>query len=269
MSMEIVAQVAGVAGFIVFFLLSFKFFAKEKYPTSVMFGLLAAVCLFCSFPWFQGLAKTLIMSKVNSQLELLGKQVNTIQATTATMQNELGEHQKELAAVQGKIRTNQTEVLASQTDITNQYRQLKTLQAELLTAQTNLDAQARKLEDVEYWVNNLFSKTTTERIAGDDTNKVCYLNGKVFFKLANVPIPHSIQLLSVGSDGPNMPIIINQEPLLNVFAFAFSGDWNKSWKTRHYIITYIKDARQTNMIYQMEIGTNELILDHSIHFPVP
>lgn len=262
-----------------FFLwLAFLYFGKEKYPTSTLFGIVAAFFILCSLPWFQGFAKTWFVSNINSKLRELGQQIDGVQKTTSGMQEQLSnnqkqidEHQRELDAVQSKIRRTQGEVTASQIEITNQFNQILNLQSQLATAQTNVDIQQKKLSDVEYYVDNTYSKMTTEEISGNDSNRVCHISthGMVFFRLDGIPIHNSVQILASQTGHGNNPLILNGFQMLNVISFNFPGNWEENWKKCGFNIQYVKDTRQTNLIQHIETTTNELVLDHVIHVPIP
>ena len=238
--------------------------------------MVAAFFILCSFPSFQGFAKTWIVSNLNSKLAQLGEQIDRVQKTISEMQgqlsahqNQIDEHQKELDAVQSKIRKTQAEVLYSQTEITNQLHQIFALQDQLASAQTNLNAQQQKLADVEYLVNNLFSKTTNENIPGNDTNRVCHISthGTVFFKLESVPVHNSVHVVELKAGTGNSPLVLNQIQIMNIISFSFAGSWDTDWKDATFYIEYVKDTRQTNIIQNIETTTNELILDHSLRIP--
>jgi hypothetical protein len=183
-------------------------------------------------------------------------------------QTQINKHQQELDEVQLKIRNAEFDVANQQTNISQQYLQISMVQSDLASAQTNLDSQQKKISDVEYLVDNIFSKMTTETIRGDDTNRVCriHTHGMVFFKLDGVPIHNSAHIVEMKSGAGNTPLILNQIQILNVISFNFGGSWD-DWKDGEFNIEYVKDIRQTNTIQFIETTTNELILDHSVHVP--
>lgn len=260
----------------VYFLrLAFLNFSKEKYPTSTLFGLVGAFFILCSFPWFQGFAKTWIVSNVNSKLKALGDQIDDVQKTTGEMHGELSKHQKqidehqeELDTVQGKIRKTQSEVADSQIDITNQYFRLSSIQQDIGIAQTNLDAQQKKIEDVEFLVNNLYSKTESETISGNDTNRVFLLKDwgdvkRFGFLLKHAAIPKSIHgIMSGGSLMGQTPLLAITANHVNFFVTSFTGI---DVKNTTFEFQYVRDTRETNSVRSfLTVSTNLIILDDGV-----
>lgn len=216
--------------------------------------------MLASFPWFQGLAKTWIVSNVNSKLKSLGEQIDEVQKTTSDMHGQLSDHQKqidshqkELEGVQKKIRTTQSEVTDSQSDITNQFQKLTLLQGSLATAQTNLFAQQKKIEDVEYWIQNLYGKMTNEtfNVAENATKRMSLIENTndsfVFLALLNhVPIAGSIKASAWDGQGlVNIPQELDGKNTLdeNVYAIRL---WKYNSKTISVKIEYVIDSRKTN-----------------------
>ena len=274
--MEIIGQILGFGGSIFLFYFAYRFFEKEKFPTSSMFALIGVFILVCSFPWFQGFVKTWVISDVNSKLTSLGQQVNDVQASTSEMQKQLGYHQseieksqRELNDVQTKIRNAQLDVAKQQTNITEQYYQISTVQAGLASAQTNIDLQEQKIEDVQFLVDNLFSKTAYENFPASDTNHVISFtlkDGSIrqAIKLQYVLIPESLQVIVTSSGVPQTE---NQliKPYKNVFFNELHGyDINNT----SYSIKYVKDARTTNLVESVELRDGVFYLD-GIAFPFP
>jgi len=266
--METTGQIIGFAASIFLFLLAYKFFAKEKYPTSALLALMAVVVLFCSFPWFQGFLKTWVNSKVNSKLAALGQQVNDVQTATTEMHGQLAnhqiqidKHQKELDDVQVKVRNAQSDVLNQQTNIAQQYQQISNVQSGLAIAQTNIDMQEKKIEDVEFLVENLFSKMVEDRFSGTDTNHVIYAKVgndtyDVAIKLQFAPIKGSIQVIIGPSGGIPQTGYYNTLVYKNVIFYDLHGyDINGT----SFSIHYVKDLRETNLVNNVKI-----LDDHNI-----
>jgi hypothetical protein len=269
--METISQIIGFIASFILFRFAFKYFAKEKYPTGLYIATVGAFILLCSFPWFQGFAKTWIISNVNSKLEALGQQVNIVQASTAEMHGQLAnhqiqidKHQKELDDVQVKIRNAQSDIANQQTNITRQYQQISTVQSDLASAQTNLDMQEKKISDVEYLVDNLFSKMTVDRFSSDDTNQVVYRkkdNGtcNLAVKLKFFPIQGSIQVIIGG--GRIIPQITYYDNFTykNVIFFSLS---NYDINNTSFTVQYVKDTRETNLVNKVEfISDKDLFID--------
>lgn len=261
---EIASTIAGVVGSGFLFFLAWKFFGQEKYPTSTMLAVIGAALLLCSFPWFQGFVKTWLTGYVNSKLADLGNQVNAVQETTTRMQTELSrhqvqidDHQNELNFVQARIRTNQVEIVESQQSITNQYQDLFGLQRRIASTQTNLDQQQKKIEDVEFLVENLYSKMEFESFSATDTNHVFVIwstNGvaKLLLKLDHIPIPGSIQG-SVDSGGGINRVQSFKQPVKPQKNLLYQPLYDYDLKTTSFSFQYVKDTRETNVIVLRKI----------------
>lgn len=271
--MDTIASIVGFVAAFVLYHLAYKYFRKEKHPTCWLLVLLGTFILLCSFPWFQGFVKVWIDSKINSKLVSLGEQVNQVQATTGEMhgqlakhQTEIDKHQKELDDVQSNIKNAQSEVSKQQTNIAGQYRQIVAVQNELATSQTNLNTQAKKIEDVEFLVNNLFSKTVTKTFSATDTNHVVVFSSesvtRLFLKLSNVPIKNSIQGIFKSSEFGQAPFIPDSWwQYKNIIEANMTGSWER-WKNAEFTIQYVTDTRATNMVNNMEIRGNEIWFDN-------
>ncbi len=262
-----------VGGF--FLWLAFLNFGKEKYPTSTLFGVVAALLIFCSFPWFQALAKTWLISNVSSKLKSLGDQIEIVQKTTADMHDQLSEHQKQ-------IDNHQQDIGKSQSDLARQVANIHDLQISLARAQTNLMVQSEKLTNIEFRVNDLFQKMVTENIASTDTNKVCLLNdwGNVIqlgFKLNYVPVANSISAMLINHTSPlspQVPLIPPFDTVLNVVVVTLS---NQDFSNARFHFQYVKDTQATNLITTLSRqGTNVFlngnratITDHSLEVILP
>jgi hypothetical protein len=272
--METIGQIIGFVVSIILFRLAYKFFAKEKYPTVTLLASMGFIVLFCSFPWFQGFVKTWVVSDVNSKLEELGQQVNTVQTATTEMhgqlakhQTQIDEHQKELDDVQVKIRTAQLDVTNQQANIAQQYQRISTVQSDLTLAQTNLAAQESKIANVEFLVDNLFSKMVVDRFSANDTNRVIYrkkADGRynLVMKLKSVPIKGSIQLIVGG--GGDIPQTYYYDTFIykNLIFFSLTGyDINSTTFT----IQYVNDTRETNFVNDVEFrGDSDLFVDGAL-----
>jgi nitrogen fixation/metabolism regulation signal transduction histidine kinase len=106
LAMEIFGQIIGfVFGFLLL-RLAYKLFTKENVPSAVLVAWASALILLCSFPWFQGWAKSFIASNISSKLTAIGQQVNTVQETTTAMQKQLDTHQTEIETHQSGCKKN-------------------------------------------------------------------------------------------------------------------------------------------------------------------
>jgi hypothetical protein len=267
-AMETIGQIIGFVASIILFRLAYKFFAKEKHPTSALLASLGVIVLFCSFPWFQGFVKTWVNSNVNSKLAALGQQVNDVQAATTEMhgqlanhQTQIDKHQKELDDVQVKVRNAQSDVLNQQTKITLQYQQISNVQSALTTAQTNIDMQEKKIEDVEFLVDNFFSKTVEDRLSANDTNRVTCLKldndtYHVAIKLRFAPIKGSIQVIAGVNGGIPQTVYYDTTIYKNVIFYSLHGyDINNTFLS----MRYVKDSRETNLVNNVEFKDKRVI----------
>jgi hypothetical protein len=254
---EIIGQIIGIIFAVFLLILAYKLYAKDRFPSAVLVVWASVFIFLCSWPWFQGWAKSFFASTVTTQLKELGKQVNTVQETTTAMHNqlekhqtEIDKHQKELDVVQAKIREAELNVFSQQSDITNQFRQISIVQSGLANAQTNLDAQAKQLSDVEYWIKNLFDKTTNETLTIVVTNNLIFraeTNGGVMYiaLLRHIPIEGSVEL-SVEDANSKYPRRAYPKTIFkNVMGGRLFGfDTNTLSMSFHYVI----DTRDTNII---------------------
>jgi hypothetical protein len=268
--METIGQIIGFAASIILFRLAYKFFAKEKHPTSAMLASMGVIVLFCSFPWFQGFVKTWVNSKVNSKLAALGQQVNEVQAATTEMhgqlashQTQIDKHQKELDDVQIRVRNAQSDVLNQQTNIVQQFQQISNVQSALATAQTNIDMQEKKIEDVEFLVDNLFSKMVANTFSANETNRVTCRkldNGalNVAMKLQFAPIKGSILvIISVGANSGIQQTFFYKDLIYkNIIFYRLNGyDINNTF----FKIQYAKDSRETNLVSNVEFIDDKIV----------
>jgi TolA-binding protein len=245
---------------------------KDRFGLAASWGFITAFFFLCGLPWFQGLAKTWIVSHVGDRLTALSKQMDDVQVTTSKMQTELAahqsqldQHQKEITEAQAKLGTNQTDIARQQSNITNQYRELSEIQNQVATAQTNLDAQEKKVEDVEFLVQNLFSKMVTEDILGSDTNRVKILNfsdgaSQAFIFLEKAAVPNSIHCV-----GQNKHFFGSQFPLTglnNIYnvAISYFGAGNNPAEMR-FSIQYLPDTRETNTVKLIEFRGTQVYFD--------
>jgi hypothetical protein len=257
-----------------FLVIAFRAIHKDKWGLAGTGVSLCAVFILCGQPWFQGLAKTWIVSHVGERLSALSKQMDEVQGTTTKMQSELADHQNQLSNhqneidfSQAKLRTNQAEVANQQSKITNQYREIRQMELKVASAQGDLEAQSKKIQDVEFLVGNLFSKTVTDLIHGSDSDRVKIRKFKdgasqVFLVLTKIPIQKSLQGVGKGPSG--------QFPLIGL-----SSTWNVAIATFgrgdpasvDYTISYVQDTRETNKVKTIEMKDEEVYFDtHRIVF---
>jgi len=273
--MEIIGQIIGIIFAGLLLLLAYKLYAKDRIPSAVLVAWASVFIFLCSFPWFQGWAKSFIASNISSELTKLGQQVNTVQETTTAMhtqlenhQTEIDKHQKELNEIQAKIREAESNVFSQQSDITNQFQQISMVQSNLNDAQTNLLVQQEKLTNVESLVNTLFSNTEDEEFSTSETNKVIILKlggiQQLVFRLKFAPVPNSIQAIARGKIG-QIPLLPKMGQFQNILITRFQNDNDLNGTTFYF--RYIKNTRENNLIQNMVIvNTNIVSLDG---IPVP
>lgn len=230
---------------------------KDKSGNALSLVFAAVFIFFCGLPWFQGLAKTWIISNVREKLQALGTNIDNVQATVATMQNELSnhqaqidKHQTEINMAQGALRTNQNEIAVQQTN--------------LAIAQTTIDTQQKQISDVQYFVKNLYSKTYVEQFEFSDTNRVFILQvdkgtKQLFLKLKYVPLRNSVEgnidcgILTLNA----FPVIMNS--FRNFAHQTVTGDADlRNCKMQ---IRYVRDARETNLYQHIEFVGTDVFLD--------
>lgn len=275
--MEIVGQILGFIFAVLLLRLTYKLYANDKIPSAILVAWASVFILICSFPWFQGWAKSFIASNISSKLTALGEQVNTVQQTTTEMHNQLASHQtqienhqKELGVVQAKIREAESNVFTQQSDITNQFQQISMVQSGLATAQTNLSAQQEKLTNVESLVNLLFSNTEDEECSASDTNKVIILNlggvQQVVFKLRFAPVPNTIQAIATSGPTTQVPLLPSSlGQFQNILFTKYYNDLILNGMSFHF--RYIKDTRVSHLVQNMVmVNSNTVSLDG---VPVP
>jgi hypothetical protein len=260
---------------VAFIRVTFTALQKDKFGLAGTSMFLAAFFVFCGLPWFQGLAKTWLQSEMYAKLTTLGQQVNGIQETTGKMQTELSEHQtqidahqKELDQQQTKIRDAQASVSAQQGYLTNQFLQFSNLQNQLASAQTTILTQQKKIDDVQYLVDNLFSKITYETFSSADTNHFItkqISNGLWYtcLKLKYAPLSGSIQasitdpshIWSMVPKSLGGPLMTRK----NIFFHGLVGDWNINNVV--YNLQYVRDDRETNLSQKVEYRGNAIFVD--------
>jgi hypothetical protein len=243
--METIGQIIGIffAGFLL--LLAYKLYAKDRIPSAVLVVWASVFIFLCSWPWFQGWAKSFFASTITTQLKELGRQVNTVQETTTEMHKQLEKHQSE---------------------IDNHQKQLNGIQLNIKSDQTNLDAEERRLSDVEYWVKNIYEKVTDEDFAASDTNHVLVGNVRMdnttnqevyLIRLSHVPITNSVE-----SYVKSKPLEIEQRMYmvkwgLNIFEAPMEGfNPTNTSLSFHYVI----DTRETNFFKDMSEFKNHILV---------
>jgi hypothetical protein len=168
--------------------------------------------------------------------------------------------QQSLQAIQQTV-TAKDDLIIS---LTNQYHKILAFQAELATTQTNLLQQQKKIEDVEFLVENLFSKMTNENIAAADTNRVVVVPRtdctQVIIKLQHAPIAGSLQVTIKPGGGLPIPQTfapVNELRKNLIFACLVGYDLAST----SFDCRYVRDTRETNLVQRMKFSKGLLWLD--------
>ena len=144
------------------------------------------------------------------------------------------------------------------------------MQSDLASAQTNLDMQEKKISDVEFLVNNLFSKVAVDRISANDTNYVAYqpLDDDEYhfaIKLRFAPIKGSVQLIIAANNGFPQTFYYDNLIYKNVIFY----DLHKyNINNTSFTIQYIKDTRETNLVNRMEFKGGKGVYLDDVFVPV-
>ena len=275
-----VIQIASLVVIALLFEFAYRFFAKGKYPVTVVLVLGAVVVLLCNFSWIKGFAKTQSNAPSNESvapksadpgLSELGRKVSSVQNQTAGLQGELAkyqkqidESQKELASLQGKIQQTESELSNSKADIVNHAQQLSSLQNQVTNTLSSLLEQEKKLQDVEYWAKNIYGSASSETLTGSDSNNVVIFPdlGLAVFRLTSAPVEYSVRGMVQKSSGglsPLLPFPLYHDNLVGMY---FDGKWEDSWQSGVFLLEYVKDARDTNLVKTISYsGPNELNAD--------
>ena len=268
-----------------FLILAVYFAHKDSLAYAFVILLISVFACFCGLSGVQALLKTHLLWQVTSALQSYGEKIDKYQKTVADMHESLSQQQFELSSnqlilskgqdefkvqiadvvkrltkQQDKIADAEEKVFSQQSDITNQFRQISMLQNQLLDTTTNLDSQAKKLSDIEYWVNNLYTKMTTESYTFSDTNNLIQIPSqdaslRFVVRLNHVPIKGSIEYF-VKDDVNKVEQRINPGGYIYNIGSGEVVGYNKdsvilTWK-------YVIDDRQTNFYKRMPIMNQEV-----------
>jgi hypothetical protein len=275
--MEIIGYIVPFLIGAFFLWLAYRNFEKGKQAASVVFGVIGALFLVSGLPWFQGVAKTWMVGNINTRMEALKEEVAKAQATAGELRAQLADHQKQIAAHQQELesaRIGLEETHGRVADITNQFSRLETMESGLKTAQTNVDLQQRKIQDVEYLVDNLFSKLVIEEIRGSDTDRVVQVSHtndayRVAIILQHVPIERSIQLEYV--NGLGLPIPQTFTPQKEVYKnIVFMCLHKANPETDLFTVRYYQDTRNPELARLIKASDGAVAVDGMyVDFPPP
>ena len=250
-----------------FLILAYKFFDKDQKTMAFFLAMTAAVLLAVYAPAVQGFLKTGVLFTFTKTLNAYGERLNDFQTTIGQMKGEvtdlqtkLKDHQKELESQQEKLRTVQNSISDQQSSLSSYVTKVGTMQNDLASNQKTiaeqqgkLAEQQKKIEDVEFLVNNLFSKTVFETISGSDTNRFIESKVKdnedlflVAFRLGHVPIPNSVRIIQQsltagfgGGQAPLLPISATDQKM-NVVSCKMKGG---SSRDLIFHVQYVRDTR--------------------------
>jgi hypothetical protein len=251
--------------------LAFRLVHKEKYAFAVFVLIAALVGFLMSASWFQALMRTQIIAIMTNKLTDYGRRLDEFNTTTVNIKTELSDQQSQLTKQQQKLGEQQAALGKVQSDIETQqsslfsnYLRSATMQRELALVQTSITNQQNELQDVQFLVNNLFSKAQFETISVTDTNRVAiqtFTNGvsRVLFKLKRAAVPKSIQAVArnIGLFGPT-PLIPMDHVEQNVVGTHFEGGLGSRGEID---FQYVEDTRKTNLIQKIEFRGNVFFLD--------
>jgi len=255
-----------------FLVTAFRFLQKEKISLAFTVFVLAALFFFCSLSGVQGLLKTGILSAVTKQLIDYGEKLNTFQLTMDTMKKELSEQQGKIESQQQrltdqevKIQVAQINIGQQQDNITNQYAQLFAMQGTLSSAQTNIAAEQKQIANVQFIVDNLYSKMVFEEVSASDTNRVTHLHltndiDEVVIKLQYTPIIQSIQAYINNGDalGTSQRLKNPADIYHNLLMF---GLWKYDLNKSSFSVQYVRDTRETNAFQKIELRENNIFVN--------
>ena len=125
-------------------------------------------------------------------------------------------------------------------------------------------AQTKRIQEVEFLIDNLFSKMVFEEIRLSDTNRVATFSdatghSAVFIKLEFAPIFQSLQLTVRPGDGLMIPHPFHPTQVMqnvtrcNLYQFAAP--------TTVVSVQYVKDTRSTNLVKTLEMRGDVLWVD--------
>jgi hypothetical protein len=102
-----------------------------------------------------------------------------------------------------------------------------------------------------------------EQFPATDTNRFSVVaeRGMVFVRLNGFPVFRSVQGMfqkPPEAQAPLLPIWIQYK---NVIAFPFGGRWEDIWKRGVFTFQYVKDARETNVVRNVEVRGREVYFD--------
>jgi chromosome segregation ATPase len=153
---EIFGQIIGFLFAYYLLRLAYKLYGKNRISGAVLVAWASVFIMLCSFQWFQVWAKSFIATNVTTKLTAFGQQVNSVQAATTEMHNQLASFQieidkcqKELDEAQSKIGDVETNANTVQATTTEMHNQLATYQVEFEKHQMQLDEVQGNIRDAE------------------------------------------------------------------------------------------------------------------------
>jgi hypothetical protein len=256
---------------------AYLFITKDKLTQGFITLLISVFIFALGTSGVQQLLRTSLVSKVQSSLIDYATKLDSFQSNVFIMQDELGHQQKRIDGNQKELTLQQDSLRANEASISNRMYEVSMMQKQLETAQKCLADQQKKIENVEYLVNNLFSKTVFEINASTNSNQVIVSAGtngwwNCYVKLKNTPIPQSIQL-SVSYRGVAVSNFGTIPQSRNVLYIPLPPSWELNATNIQDIVfrtQYIKDTRYTNVFSEFKLqGTNIIANGEVLQFIEP
>lgn len=195
--------------------------------------------------------QTGLIWKVNEKLISYGEKIDRFQTAISDMRDDLARQQSQLSSNQTTITNVQAEIQKSQFKISD-------AQERVAQTQTNLESQQTKLGDVEYWIQNMYEKKTSEEIAGTDTNQVLVYDmtnrTMVVVLLKSLPIRNSVEMSVIGAF--NVENKVHGFSYDNLYMFTLEGTVAR--KDFSLDVTYVLDSRRTNIYTRLPAVGSEL-----------
>ena len=272
-----------VAG-IIFLVLTIQMYRKEwKAPTWIC-AILTLLALLGTQEWVQGFFKTGVLGlgvKYGEQLNSFQTTVGQIEETVQSHQRTLDLHQNDIDAQQAQVKQDQANVRKLQDQIVKQQTTLAAQQADTRTQQAEisktskqlsealltLSEQQKRLGDMETLIDNIYTRTRTDRFSSANSNRFCFAvraSNALWgvFLMSAAPVPNSIQ----GYYG-NMPLKPGMISVANVVAAILTGK-ESDWTGDGFIFSYVADPRNTNLLTNITQKDGEAYCD-GVRLPFP
>jgi hypothetical protein len=205
--------------------------------------------------------QTVLTSNLINMKKDISYRQNALGQNLTNFQEMVNQQGDTLAKIVAQLQSAESNVSIQQLNITNQFKKMSIVQTNLDIAQSNLDAQAKQITDVEYWVKNLYAKTTTDKFTIADTNNLMIIQSsnritRIVARLTHVPIYGSVEEQVTGPFGIQQTFY-ELNFIENITSVVFSGfDTNSA-----VIFHYVMDDRATNSWRHMPKLNEEILFD--------